>query len=54
MSDGGLSLVKKFRLSPVDAAELADKVKKANMTESEYLKLMISQKPNDYQRVDCI
>ncbi len=51
MPEGGLSLMKKFRLSPADAAELADKAKKANMTESEYLRLMISQKLNDYQEI---
>lgn len=50
MSDGGLSFVKKLRLSP-DAAELADNAKNANMTESEYLRFMISQKPNDYPEI---
>ena len=51
MAQGKLSLVKKFRLSPEDAKELANKAELANMTESEYLRLMISQKPNDYPRI---
>ena len=48
MSQGRLSLVKKFRLSPEEAAELTEKSDKMNMTESEYLRFMISQKPTDY------
>ena len=48
MSQGRLSLVKKFRLSPEVAAELAEQAEKMNMSESEYLRLMISQKPTDY------
>ena len=30
---------------------LADKAQQANMTESEYLRLMISQKPSDYPEI---
>lgn len=30
---------------------LADKAQQANMTESEYLRLMISQKPKDYPEI---
>ena len=48
MSQVRLSLVKKFRLSPEEAEELAEKAEKMNMTESEYLRFMISQKPTDY------
>lgn len=51
MSDSGLSLTKKFRLSVKDAKLLEKKSKDANMSESEYLRLMISQKPNDYPEV---
>lgn len=51
MSDSGLSLTKKFRLSVKDARLLEQKSKDANMSESEYLRLMISQKPNDYPEV---
>lgn len=48
MSQGRLSLVKKFRLGPEEAAELAEKAEKMNMTEAKYLRFMISQKPTDY------
>lgn len=51
MLDSGLSLTKKFRLSVMDAKMLEKKAKEANMSESEYLRLMISQKPNDYPEV---
>ena len=51
MSQDKLSLVKKFRLSPREATILADKAQQANMTESEYLRLMISQKPSDYPEI---
>ena len=51
MSQDKLSLIKKFRLSPREATILADKAQQANMTESEYLRLMISQKPSDYPEI---
>ncbi len=51
MSQDKLTLVKKFRLSPREASMLADKAQQANMTESEYLRLMISQKPKDYPEI---
>ena len=51
MSQDKLTLVKKFRLSPREASMLAVKAQQANMTESEYLRLMISQKPNDYPEI---
>ena len=51
MSQDKLSLLKKFRLSPREASMLADKAQQANMTESEYLRLMISQNPNDYPEI---
>ena len=51
MSQDKLTLVKKFRLSPREASMLVDKAQQANMTESEYLRLMISQKPNDYPEI---
>ena len=51
MSQGRLSLVKKFRLIPEEAAELEEKAEKMNMTESEYLRFMISQKPTDYPQM---
>ena len=51
ISQDKLSLVKKFRLSSREANMLADKTQQANMTESEYLRLMISQKPSDYPEI---
>lgn len=51
MSESGMKLIKKFRLSENDAKVLAEKSKAANMTESEYMRLMISQQPNDYPEV---
>ena len=44
-------MTKKFRLSVKDAKLLKAKAEEADMTESEYLRLMISQKPNDYPEV---
>lgn len=51
MMQNKLSQIKKSRLSSEDARELAKKAELANMTESEYLRLMISQKPNDYPEI---
>lgn len=51
MSDSGMTMTKKFRLSVKDANLLKAKAEDADMTESEYLRLMISQKPNDYPEV---
>ena len=42
MSQGRLSRAKKFRLSSEVTAELAEKAERMNMTESEYLRVMIS------------
>jgi len=51
VSDSGMTMTKKFRLSVKDAKLLKTKAEEADMTESEYLRLMISQKPNDYLEV---
>lgn len=51
MSDSGMTRTKKFRLSVKDAKLLKAKAEEADMTESEYLRLMISQKPNNYPEV---
>lgn len=51
VSESGMKLVKKFRLSATDAKMLSEKAQAAEMTESEYLRLLISQKPNDYPEV---
>ena len=51
VSDSGMTMTKKFRLSVKDAKLLKAKAEEADLTESEYLRLMISQKPNDYPEV---
>lgn len=45
------SISKLLRMTPREAKLLEEKAKKAGMTESQYLRLMISQKPNDYPEV---
>lgn len=45
------SVSKLLRITPQEAKLLEEKSKVADMTESEYLRLMISQKPNDYPEV---
>ena len=45
------SVSKLLRITPQEAKLLEEKSKEADMTESEYLRLMISQKPNDYPEV---
>lgn len=51
MTQGRLSKVKKFRISPEEAKVLADKAEQAGMTEAEYMRLLISQKTNDYPEI---
>ena len=45
------SVSKLLRITPQEAKLLEEKSREAGMTESEYLRLMISQKPNDYPEV---
>lgn len=45
------SVSKLLRMTPKEAKLLSEKAKTADMTESEYLRLMITQKPNDYPEV---
>ncbi|SHM29580.1 mobilisation protein (MobC) [Anaerosporobacter mobilis DSM 15930] len=42
---------KTLRLMPVEAELLSNKAIAANMKEAEYLRLLISQKPNDYPEI---
>ena len=42
---------KTLRLMPDEAKELAKKSKENGMNEAEYIRLLISQKPNDYPEV---
>lgn len=42
---------KTLRLMPQEAKALAEKAAEQNMNEAEYIRLLISQKPNDYPEV---
>ena len=42
---------KTLRLTPQEAKLLGEKSKNAGMNEAEYLRLLISQKPNDYPEI---
>ena len=41
-------IVKKFRIGSEEAAILKEKAEKAGMSESQYLRFLVTQKPNDY------
>lgn len=45
------SVSKLLRMTPEESKMLSDKSKEANLTESDYLRLLISQKPRDYPEV---
>lgn len=45
------SVSKLLRMTPEEAKTLALKAEAVGMTESQYLRLLISQKPNDYPEV---
>ena len=51
MADKFHSVRKTLRLMPEEAKELAKKAKGNGMNEAEYIRLLISQKPNDYPEV---
>jgi len=51
VSTGKKTMNKIFRFSEDDARLLKEKANANGMTESEYIRLMISQKPNDYPEV---
>ena len=51
MADKVHSVRKTLRLMPEEAKELAKKAKRNGMNEAEYIRLLISQKPNDYPEV---
>lgn len=51
MADSIHTVRKTLRLMPKEAGELAEKSKAAGMSEAEYLRLLISQKPNDYPEI---
>jgi hypothetical protein len=51
MADSIHCVRKTLRLMPEEAKLLAEKSKAAGMNEADYLRLLISQKPNDYPEV---
>ena len=51
MADKVHCIRKTLRLMPQEAKMLADKAKANGMNEAEYIRLLISQKPNDYPEV---
>ena len=51
MADKVHCIRKTLRLMPQEAKVLSDKAKANGMNEAEYIRLLISQKPNDYPEV---
>jgi len=51
MADTIHCIKKTLRLMPVEAKMLAEKAKVAGMCEADYIRLLISQKPNDYPQI---
>ena len=51
MADKVHCIRKTLRLMPQEAKVLSDKAKANGMNEAEYIRLLISQKPNDYPDV---
>lgn len=44
-------IVKRFRLGSSEAAMLKEQAEKAGMNESQYVRFLITQKPNDYPEI---
>ena len=51
MADSIHCIKKTLRLMPAEAQQLSEKAKIAGMCEADYLRLMITQKPNDYPEI---
>ena len=51
MADKTRSVKKTFRLMPIEAEGLAKRANELSMNESEYLRLLLSQKPSDYPEI---
>lgn len=47
----GMSLRKAYRLTEEQNAELQEKVRELGMTESEFIRLLITQRPKDYPEI---
>ena len=51
MAEGKKDIIKPFRMTKQEADVLAKQAQKRGMKEAEYLRLLLSQKPNDYPEV---
>lgn len=51
MADSIHCVKKTLRLMPKEAQQLSEKAKEAGMCEADYLRLLITQKPNDYPEI---
>lgn len=51
MADSIYCIRKTLRLTPEEAKILAEKAKEAGLNETEYIRLLIRQKPNDYPEI---
>jgi len=51
MADSIHCVKKTLRLMPEEAEELSKKAEQAKMCEADYLRLLITQKPNDYPEI---
>lgn len=51
MADSIHCIKKTLRLMPKEAKELSQKAEEAGMCEADYLRLLITQKPNDYPEI---
>lgn len=51
MADSIHCVKKTLRLMPKEAQQLSEKAKAAGMCEADYLRLLITQKPNDYPEI---
>ena len=51
MPEGKKEIIKPFRLTRKEADRLKEQARERGMKESEYLRLLISQKPKDYPEI---
>lgn len=51
MADGKKSVVKPFRMTEQEAENLKKRAMEMGMNESGYIRLLLSQKPNDYPEI---
>ncbi len=51
MADGKKDVIKPFRMTRQEADLLRERANERGMKESEYIRLLLSQKPNDYPEI---